>query len=279
MGHKAILALLSDTDYERVEPVLHQFAAHIEHCDTLQSATARLHKKDHDVLILDLEQMDAHALELLSDVAQKHVDISIITLSSIRDRDQMAALFSQPFARHLVGKNGTRETTDLQTTLTCLQGSPIDTLRHGLKDTATSLRVRIAGSTDKAPLLSQVAEVCRSFKMNSRLVNMAQGVADELITNAIYNAPTRLDGTRPYSSLDRSNQVKLSPAEQPEFHAQCDENTLLLAVIDPFGSLAADTVRRSIARGFAGDHTPLESNSGGAGLGFFQIGIFFRLDR
>lgn len=96
-------------------------------------------------------------------------------------------------------------------------------------------------------------------------------VADELLTNALYNAPTGPDGRQRFATLERSTPIELDEAEAVFAEFGFDGRRLAVGVADTFGSLPAETalayLHRCLAR--AEMHDP--STSGGAGLGLYQV--------
>ena len=71
-------------------------------------------------------------------------------------------------------------------------------------------------------------------------------IANEMVMNAIFNAPVDGAGNRRYAGLPRSSEVVLEPDEQATLRWAVGERFVLLAVKDPFGSLtAAEILRRT----------------------------------
>ncbi len=93
-------------------------------------------------------------------------------------------------------------------------------------------------------------------------------VVDELVTNAIYDAPRGPDGAARYAARDRRDKVVLDPWEHVTVRWGSDGDYLAVSVEDGFGSLRPEHVRAGLRRCLgAGDQ--IEQKSGGAGLGLY----------
>lgn len=91
-------------------------------------------------------------------------------------------------------------------------------------------------------------------------------IVDELVTNAVYDAP-RDDAGRPrYAACDRRDKIVLDPWEFVTVRWGSDGESLAISVTDWFGALRPEHVRSGLRRCLlAGD--PIEQKAGGAGLG------------
>jgi hypothetical protein len=90
-------------------------------------------------------------------------------------------------------------------------------------------------------------------------------VAEELITNALYNAPAARHGT-----LERTARRVLDPLEACTLTYGASGTLFLLRATDPFGTLRRDRLLAVLSRCAAGS-VALDVSSGGAGLGLWRI--------
>ena len=96
-------------------------------------------------------------------------------------------------------------------------------------------------------------------------------ISDELFTNALFNAPVDDSGAHQFRALDRREHAELAPGRSVDISLWADEDRFGVAVRDPFGSLAADRVTTSLARGFRRGDDQISTTGGGAGLGLFTV--------
>ncbi|MEM9492339.1 MAG: hypothetical protein AAGC55_24545, partial [Myxococcota bacterium] len=131
--------------------------------------------------------------------------------------------------------------------------------------------VRIAESKKKPDYIRQVAEYAALLGCNHRTVEMVENVVDELVTNAIYNAPRTRDGEPKYAKLSRREPVVLEEHEVGQLQFACDGAYIAIAQVDPFGSLTRDTVVSYLNRCLIKGPSQLSDASGGAGIGLYRV--------
>jgi len=96
-------------------------------------------------------------------------------------------------------------------------------------------------------------------------------IAEELLMNAIYDAPVDSEGNMLYNHLPRSERVDLKPNEQGVFRYACDGLLVAVSTEDPFGAFDRQTILNYLESCYAGRAGELNEDKGGAGLGLFQI--------
>ena len=90
--------------------------------------------------------------------------------------------------------------------------------------------------------------------------------AEELLMNALYDAPRNADGRARNAELDRREPVTLGADETVHMRYGCDGQTLAVAVADPFGSLSKKAVTDRLRKVRDGIPKP-NAGVAGAGLG------------
>jgi hypothetical protein len=93
-------------------------------------------------------------------------------------------------------------------------------------------------------------------------------VLDEMVTNAVYNAPRDEAGMPKYASLSRTFKVCLEEEERVAVSFACDGERLALSVTDRFGSLDLERIRARLRDCHRGGQQ-IERKRGGAGIGLF----------
>ncbi|HWU86087.1 MAG TPA: hypothetical protein VN253_02385 [Kofleriaceae bacterium] len=120
--------------------------------------------------------------------------------------------------------------------------------------------VLVRGS-QRAELVAQLADRVRARGQSARIASMAMLVTDELISNAIHNAPVDAAGVHYRRDLPRDGELLLDERHQVRLRWGCDARFLAVEVTDRFGSLDRETILNALAR-----HDVRESG-GGAGMG------------
>lgn len=128
-------------------------------------------------------------------------------------------------------------------------------------------------SAQKRVLLEQIQTYMAGQKLSQTLIDDVSAVADEFITNAVFNAPFVDMRTNTNPGLNRlGSDVKLDPGKAGRLLMAHDETQIVIGCEDPFGSLNLshylNKIRTTYLRGPA---ATMNFGSGGAGLGSYII--------
>ena len=115
--------------------------------------------------------------------------------------------------------------------------------------------------SQRAEVVAHLATQVRSLGQSSRVGSMAMLVADELLSNAVHNAPRDADGRHYRKDLARSEEIELDERHRVRLRWGCDARYLAIEVTDGFGSLDRDTILAALAR------NDVRESGGGAGMG------------
>ncbi len=115
--------------------------------------------------------------------------------------------------------------------------------------------------SQRAELVSHLAEQVRGLGQSARVGSMAMLVADELLSNAVHNAPIDATGTHYRKELPRELELLLDDRHRVRLRWGCDARYLAIEVTDGFGSLDRDTILGALAR------NDVRESGGGAGMG------------
>ncbi len=115
--------------------------------------------------------------------------------------------------------------------------------------------------SDRAALVEQVANDLRTAGQSPRVASMAMLVTDELLSNAVHNAPVDAAGTHFRRDLARDQEVQLQPGETVRLRWACDARYVAIEVNDSFGSLDRKTILHALGK------NDVRESGGGAGMG------------
>lgn len=126
----------------------------------------------------------------------------------------------------------------------------------------------VAPSTTLArvPALAQVRESLAAMGLSARHERQAALIADELLSNAIFDAPAAAAGLSSQDLAPRDQDRPLLPRERPRLRWGADGRYLGIEVTDQFGAIDADTIRHHVAKLIDRTTAPRQGH-GGAGLG------------
>lgn len=122
-------------------------------------------------------------------------------------------------------------------------------------------RAVLTRASHRAALVERVAEAVRSTGQTARVATMAMLITDELLSNAVHNAPVDAEGMHYRRDLPRDLEIELDERHHVELRWACDARYLAIEVTDRFGSLDRDTILRSLSK------SDVRETGGGAGMG------------
>jgi DNA-binding response OmpR family regulator len=126
----------------------------------------------------------------------------------------------------------------------------------------TELRATtLTRASQRAHIVGELAEQIRARGQSARVASMAMLVADELLSNAVHNAPVDDGGAHYRADLPRGGEIELDPRHEVVLRWGCDGRYLAIEVTDRFGSLDRETILRALVP------NGVKDGSAGAGMG------------
>jgi hypothetical protein len=184
-------------------------------------------------------------------------------------RPQLAELFEHRALRHLLSSDDPAHSRDLDVTLRKLTGPQTLGAAPYLGQVQKTFSCQVHRAAEKRDAVTEAQRFARNAGAGSRYETSFCTVADELISNAIFNAPASADGTPRFAHLSRDVDVTLAPGEAVSVKMDFDGERLALAVADPFGTLTVSRVQQSMARCLRRGPDQVNFKPGGAGIGLY----------
>jgi hypothetical protein len=130
----------------------------------------------------------------------------------------------------------------------------------------------IKSPLEKCEAIEKLQTFAKRFKNPSSVVYDIALVGDELISNALYNAPY-VDPGNTRSGPDRNPQnIAVDPKKRPEIFAGCDGSRIVVGVRDHYGMLnTTQFIERIRACYEKNPRDNISYKEGGAGIGSFMI--------
>ena len=136
------------------------------------------------------------------------------------------------------------------------------------KDPDKNLTLKIQTSTEKATLLDWLDVFLQQNPRTSGVRELCVQCADEMLTNALYNAPIKPSGVRPFESWSRTQTVTLPVDHAATLFACFSDERVVVGCTDPFGSLNRDSLLNHLRHAFRDPLLRPRTGQAGAGLGF-----------
>ena len=215
---------------------------------------------------------DPRWVERLGDFEQRWPRTKLVLHSTAPTEDYLPLMASRPFLRNIIAKNDDPlEPDELIITAEKLLRGELFGLQKYLLWGVEPYRVEIRDSRLKQDYIHEVASYALTLGCNERVVELVETVVDELVTNAIYNAPRTAGGEPKYKQLSRREPVTLADAEVGHLEFACDGDYIAIAQVDPFGALTRDTVVSYLNRCLVKGPEQISDASGGAGIGLYRV--------
>jgi hypothetical protein len=126
--------------------------------------------------------------------------------------------------------------------------------------------VQIRSTEDKDAALNQIVGFAESMELGGEKLRRVELATEELLMNALYDAPVGKSGQPRNAHLDRRLSVALGHDETVMLRYGCDGQNLAVAVQDGFGSLTKEAVTERLKKVAEGVPKP-SPGVAGAGLG------------
>jgi CheY-like chemotaxis protein len=129
----------------------------------------------------------------------------------------------------------------------------------------------LVDASDRVAVIDALSEDVHAAGFGPRVAAQATLIADELLSNALYNAPVDDQGGRPRADEPRHGARPLAGREQVTLRYACDARYFAIEVTDRFGSLDRKTILRCLAK--AGGRVPdkVSMDTRGAGIGLATV--------
>jgi len=136
--------------------------------------------------------------------------------------------------------------------------------------TLAGRRVRMAHASRREARLERMGEFFESQGVSSRTIQQLRDVAEELLTNAFYDAPVSAGALS--KPISRTQDISLPDESACDMVYGCREDLAVVRVRDPFGSLTRARLVEVLLRCARTDMgVQVDETMGGAGLGLWRI--------
>ena len=219
--------------------------------DSPARLTEGLQENPHAIALIDLGHCSLPQLQSIPTGVGKRV----VLLSERFEREWVPAMLaSVHFGSVIARSRMLRE--EVAVGVRKLLSRDLFGMEKYLQQPATIEKRVLYESARRAEVFDEILAFVEGFDADERIISQAVNLADELITNALYNAPVSAFGERLYKSESRLTPLML-PHERPvEISWACDGERVAIGVVDYYGSLERRTLIRYLAKSFARRDAP-----------------------
>ena len=227
---------------------------------------------DYDLIIADYDGLAPEGRQVLVNAVSASIARPrLLLFSEGKNKDDLVTLFDERSLTNLVARNADVEIDDLIVTVQKIMRKDIFGIEKYFCWGVEALTLEVSSSADKPAVLAEAEKFAGLIGIHPRMTNLLCTVADEFVTNAIYNAPMNKGGQPRYSHRPRTETVVLEPEERVQIKFCSDGRRLGISASDPFGSLSPETVQDYLAKCMRKGADQVDQKEGGAGLGLYYV--------
>ena len=214
------------------------------------------------VLIISARLYPGRHPELARVLRELAPGVELLLISSEESSPPLRALFADHIRHLAIDSRQGQPSRDLPAAVSLLVDQCPWEIAPCLKPGTTVYSFQLRSSEDKEPLIGALEAVLAGEGEEMGLLRQKGALlADELLENAMYNAPRGSRGDRLFQKGERRDML---PRERIIFSFGFDGETLALKLTDNWGSLEPDSVLAYLARNQEQD--PAADAAGGRGL-------------
>lgn len=131
--------------------------------------------------------------------------------------------------------------------------------------------IQLKSSLQKQDAVEVVRNYLVALKFQTRMATVIANAVDELIMNAIYDAPIDSAGKTLYGVTGRNSQIDLSGRAAIELQVAFDGEYVTLTAIDLYGSLDKGKLLSAISKIYRDQEYKVRTGMAGAGLGLATV--------
>ncbi|MGK5094069.1 hypothetical protein WDW89_18900 [Deltaproteobacteria bacterium TL4] len=217
---------------------------------------------------------DAELIELTSYALKHQPKVKTVFMTSDDASSYLKVLREHPHISNIVSRNDEDRTFTLKNIIITVSKMINEDLFGLEKYLSWGVEVQsqpILGSEERRELNLDMVDYFEQLGVRRPILRKCSMVAEELLMNAIYDAPVDSRGHALYNHLPRTVAIELKKEEQGIFRYACDGVLLAVSVEDPFGAFHRTTILAYLESCYKGEAGSLNTNKGGAGRGLFQI--------
>lgn len=235
------------------------------------SAEAFLDAHDYDIVCLN-----ARMMKLVEKAEASNPNIKSIFMTGESPAGYLHVLRDHPTISNIVSRNDSDRSVTLKNILTTvgkIASGDIFGLEKYLFWGVDVQEVKITNSRTRSDDIKLMENYLSGLGVRARVLARAAMIAEELLMNVVYDAPSDANGKALFNHLDRRQDVDLTEDQAGLLRYACDGMFIAISASDPFGRFDRELILDyldSCYTGHAGEMN-VELGKGGGGMGLFQM--------
>lgn len=235
----------------------------------VEAARAALKETKYDIVL-----SEESCVSVLKEVVEGKLAPHAVLLTSKDVQGNLRILENNRFVEHIISRDAEDKNATIRYVLTALS-KLLDKDLFGVEKYLTwGVEVQkkvVRSSSQREVLRDEMFAYFKKMGIRSTVLDRVNTVAEEMLMNAVYDAPVDAQGKPLFNHLTRKEEVQLQTHQQSQLCYASDGVYLAVSVVDPFGSLTKDVIVDYLLTCYNGFAGTLNDEKGGAGRGLHQI--------
>ncbi|WP_374034070.1 cyclic nucleotide-binding domain-containing protein [Bdellovibrio bacteriovorus] len=264
--------LLVEPDKKQQLPIrmaLGGTGVHLDIANDAEGAREFLRDNQYDVVLCE-----EGCVEVLKEVHDGKKTPFSILLTSKDVQGNLRILEGNRYVDHIISRDAEDRNATIRYVLTAL-GKLLNKDLFGIEKYLTwgveVQRKMVSNSTQRESLREDLYGYFKKMGVRSTILDRVNTVVEEMLMNAIYDAPVDSNGKSIFNHVSRKEEIQLDTHQQSQLRYASDGVYLAVGVKDPFGSLTKDIIIDYLLSCYNGAAGSMNANKGGAGRGLHQI--------
>ncbi|WP_413288977.1 cyclic nucleotide-binding domain-containing protein [Bdellovibrio sp. HCB337] len=213
-------------------------------------------------------------LDILVQSFQNKISPHLVLLTNQNVTDNLQTVKGLPFVDNIMSRDPEDRSftvRSLLTTMTKVLNQNIFGIEKYLSWGADVQLKSVKCSKERDSLKDEMVAHFKVSGIRASILDRVYLVAEEMLMNAIYDAPTDGKGQALFNHLPRKTEVNLQKSQESMLRYAFDGTMIALSVEDPFGALTKEIIIQYLESCYHGKAGSLNANKGGAGRGLHQI--------
>jgi cAMP-binding proteins - catabolite gene activator and regulatory subunit of cAMP-dependent protein kinases len=263
--------LLVEHDKKQQLPVrmaLGGTGVHLEIVDSIAAAKDSLMNNEFDIVLAD-----ENSAEVLQDLKGGKGPRGVL-LTSKNVEGNLKILRTARFVENIISRDPEDRSATVRFVLTTLGkifSKDIFGLEKYMQWGVEPQMRKVARSDEREQLREEMMSYFKKMGVRSSILDRANTVVEEMLMNAIYDAPVDAQGNSLFNHVTRKDEIELDTHQQGQLRYGSDGTLMAVSVSDPFGALTKELIVDYLLSCYTGKAGEMNTNKGGAGRGLHQI--------
>lgn len=184
-------------------------------------------------------------------------------LANFTDNSLLDEILNELTPYHLIGLSDFNAISDIRDFLLSFSIKKIWTPEILIQSPYKTHTLQVVNSLDYQSKIQEMFSILDFSNCFDGFSAYLTQVTNELLTNALYNAPVNQEGLFIYKNKSRSEKISMLPGKEIEFKVLENDQKIVLSVKDLYGSLIKESID------FHLNNNMVMKKEGGAGVGLY----------